>query len=67
MYTSIFQCKQYNHSKVNLDTSKLTWNVLKDVKIYFKLSSLKFWKISGIYAVYGVSHVGEQANFEAYL
>ena len=32
MYTYIFQCKQHDHSKVNLDTLKLAWNVFKDIK-----------------------------------
>ena len=28
VYTYIFQCRQCNHSKVDLDTPKLTWGVL---------------------------------------
>ena len=30
-----FQCKQCNHSKVNLDTPKLTWNVLFEIHSIF--------------------------------
>ena len=47
-YTVIFHCTQCNHSKVNLSTPELSWNVLK--ASYSKLTDLNyplytpFWK-----------------------
>ena len=40
MYTDIFQCTQCDHSKVNLGTPKLAWNIevkkIKSILIIFE-------------------------------